>query len=168
MSRITPSLLVFLVAAGCTARDATGPMSHDPNSSTGSVLTTTPVSLSKSSARSGALHVTKECSEYTGLADSFCTITSSNLKEIPVGSRIVYATAAGATSLDTDIVLDPPSRGNNAAFGHCTLVFSTGTGQCTFSGGTGMFRKFHARVDVSYLGGPNWAWNGTYSFSPKH
>jgi hypothetical protein len=34
-----------------------------------------------SSSRSG-LHVTKECSEYTGLADSFCTITSSNLDAI--------------------------------------------------------------------------------------
>jgi hypothetical protein len=36
-----------------------------------------------SSPRSGALHVTKECSAYTGLAGSFCTITSSNLKGDP-------------------------------------------------------------------------------------
>jgi hypothetical protein len=32
--------------------------------------------------RSGDLHVTKECSEYKGLAGDFCTITSSNLEEI--------------------------------------------------------------------------------------
>ncbi|HEU4749330.1 MAG TPA: hypothetical protein VFS56_12575 [Gemmatimonadaceae bacterium] len=108
--------------------------------------------------------MTKECSEYTGLAGSFCTITSSNLKQIEVGSRVVYAEAAGATSLDSDVVLDPPGPGNNAAFGHCSLEFATGVGLCTFSGGTGTFTHFRARVVVSYLGGPNWAWDGTYSF----
>jgi DNA-binding beta-propeller fold protein YncE len=34
--------------------------------------------------------VTKECSAYTGLAGSFCTITSSNLKAIQDGSKVVY------------------------------------------------------------------------------
>src|SRR2546425_9165702 len=54
-------------------------------------------SLSESSPRSGALHVTKECSQYTRLAGGFCTITSSNLKDIEVGTRVVYAVASGAT-----------------------------------------------------------------------
>src|SRR6266550_1368028 len=58
-------------------------------------------SLSASFPRSGNLHVTKECSQYTGLAGGFCTITSSNLKQIAVGSRVVYAKAAGATSANT-------------------------------------------------------------------
>ena len=53
-----------------------------------------------SSPRSGALHVTKECSAYTGLAGFFCTITSSNLKSIEDGSRVVYDQAAGACSLE--------------------------------------------------------------------
>src|SRR5205809_814675 len=39
--------------------------------------------------RSGALHVTKECSRYDGTAGSFCTITSSNIPQIMVGSRVV-------------------------------------------------------------------------------
>jgi hypothetical protein len=108
--------------------------------------------------------VTKECSEYLGRAGDFCTITSSNLKQIPVGSKIFYASAAGATSLSSDIILDPPGPGNNRAFGHCALEFATGVGLCTLSGGTGKFSWFHARADVSYLGGPNWAWDGTYSF----
>ena len=34
------------------------------------------------SPRSGELHVTKNCSHYTGAAGSFCTITSSNLNAI--------------------------------------------------------------------------------------
>ena len=112
------------------------------------------------------LHVTKECSEYTGAAGAFCTITSSNLEQIEVGSRVVYAKAAGATSLDTDIILDPPGPGNNKAFGHCRLDFVSLVGRCTFSGGTGKFKWFVAGVDVSHLAGPNWAWHGTYSFSP--
>jgi len=44
--------------------------------------------------------VTKECSAYTGLAGSFCTITSSSLKSIEDGSRVVYDQAAGASSLE--------------------------------------------------------------------
>ena len=117
-------------------------------------------------ARSGDLHVTKECSEYTGQAGSFWTITSSNVKAIEVGSRVVYAQAAGAASLDSDVTLDLPGRGNNKAFGHCALDFATGIGLCTFSGGTGKFTHFQARADVSSLGGPNWAWDGTYRMGP--
>jgi len=111
--------------------------------------------------------VTKECSEYTGKAGSFCTITSSNVKAIEVGSRVVYAQAAGAASLDSDVVLDPSGPGNNTAFGHCHLDFATGLGLCTFSGGTGKFTWFDARAHVSHLTGNNWAWDGTYSFSPQ-
>jgi hypothetical protein len=117
---------------------------------------------SASNSRSGALHVTKECSAYTGLVGSYCTITSSNLPLIKVGSRVVYAQAAGTTSLNSDVTLVVGNR--KLAFGHCQLDFATGAGLCTFSGGTGAFRGFEARADVSYLGGPNWAWNGTYSF----
>ena len=42
--------------------------------------------------------------------------------------------------------------------------FSTGLGQCTLSGGTGTLDGIHARVDVSYVGGYDWAWDGTYRF----
>src|SRR5439155_7679609 len=93
------------------------------------------------SPRSGDLHVTKECSGYTGGAGSFCTITSSNVKAIEVGSRIVYLQPANLfTSSGSDVVLDPPGPGNNKAFGHCSLFL----GVCTFSGGTGKFTWFDA------------------------
>ena len=100
---------------------------------------------SDAAARSGSLMVTKDCSAYTGLAGSFCTVTASNLKAIDVGARIVYAQASGATALDSDIVLDLPGLGNNKAFGNELLYFATGTGMCTFSGGTGQFTWFEAR-----------------------
>jgi hypothetical protein len=115
--------------------------------------------------RSGDLHVTKECSAYKGLAGDFCTITSSNLEEIEVGSRVVYAKAAGAGSLDTDVVLDA-GPGNTAA-GHVVLDLAAGSGVATFSGGTGKFTGFQARVDVSADSTGLWHWEGTYSFSPS-
>jgi hypothetical protein len=121
---------------------------------------------SKSGPISGTLHVVKDCTAYHGFAGETCTITSSNLKEIE-GSLITYASDAVGTSLDTDVLLDPPGPGNNIAFGHCTLSLATGVGVCRLSGGTGKFTWFQADVAVSYLGGPNFAWDGEYSFSPR-
>lgn len=122
---------------------------------------------SATSPRSGDLLVTKECSEYTGAAGAFCTITSSNINAIKVGSRVVYAEAAdfGSMTLDTDIAI--VRQGNSIAYGHVFLDLVTGTGTVTLSGGTGEFRWFTASTDVTATGEPNWAWDGTYSFSPR-
>jgi hypothetical protein len=117
--------------------------------------------------RSGALHVTKECSQHDGDAGDFCTITSSNINTIKPGSRVIYASAAGDPTpgvLDSDLVVDGP--GNNNAYGHVVLDLLTGTGVVTLSGGTGVFRGFQASVDVTPLGWPDFAWDGTYSFDP--
>ena len=124
--------------------------------------------LAASSPRSGDLNVTKECSQYAGLAGQFCTITSSNVEAIEVGSRVIYLAARGPAGTDSDVVLEPPGPGNNRAFGHCTLVAPVR--RCTFSGGTGKFTHFQATAAVSLPlggpGGPNFSWTGTYSFSP--
>jgi hypothetical protein len=127
-------------------------------------LTALAPSVSSASPRSGDLHVTKECSAYTGLADSFCTIKSSNLGTIKVGSRVVYLEAAGATALDSDVVLVVGP--GNFAIGHCNLPFPAGPGLCTFSGGIGKFTHFHARVVVTPDSNipSGWYWDGTYSF----
>lgn len=117
------------------------------------------------SPRSGDLHVTKECSDYTGQAGSFCTFVTSNIKAIPPGARIVYAEAAGATSLDTDVVI--VAGPGNVANGHCALDFLALPGLCTFSGGTGNFTHFHASAAVSVDATGLWHWEGTYSFSPR-
>ena len=98
----------------------------------------------------------KECSEYTFEAGSFCTFTSSNIKAIEPGDRIVYAQAAGPGSLDTDVVI-AAGPGNFAA-GHCTLVFASLPGRCTFSGGTGKFTHFRASVAVSVDATGLWHW----------
>ena len=155
-----------LVAVGC-ANGSVNPVS--PSASPGVSSLAAPGATSASFPRSGALHVTKECSTYAGGAGDVCTITSSNVKEIEVGSKVVYAQAANFStlSLDSDVVLDLPGPGNNTASGHCDLNLVTGIGLCTFSGGTGKFTHFHASANVSYLGGPDYAWDGTYSFDPQ-
>ena len=128
-----------------------------------------PSSLSASSTRSGAFHVTKECSTYTGQAGDHCTVIASDLKAIEVGTMFVYSQAVVNGVLDSGIILDPPGAGNNKAFGHCRLDLATGLGLCTFSGGTGKFTWFHGSADVSCPAeaAPNCTVGGTYSFSPR-
>jgi hypothetical protein len=113
-------------------------------------------------ARSGNLDVAKECSQYQGRAGDFCTITSSNLEEIEVGAKVVYAEAPGGTTLDTDVVLDAGS--GNTANGHVVLDLVANTGTVTFSGGTGTFAGFKADADVTENPDGSWHWSGTYSF----
>ena len=103
------------------------------------------VAASASSHRHGILHLTKECSQYTGEVGSFCTITSSNLNAFPVGTRDVGLGAVGADgSVDFDLVFE--ARGDNAAFGHATICGTCEVGTVTFSGGTGQFKKFAANL----------------------
>ena len=114
--------------------------------------------------RTGELHITKECSAYTGKAGDFCTIVSSNIDEIGAGSKVVYAGSVDAGTLDCDISLG--SGSGNAAAGHVTLDLGTGTGRISFSGGTGAFEGFVANADVHADSAGIWHWDGTYTFSP--
>jgi hypothetical protein len=133
-----------LAAVGC-ADGSVSPVSPSASPAVSSLAATGGGTVASASfPRSGALNVTKECSDYHGQAGEICTITSSNLDAIEVGSRVVYARAADFVTftLDSDVVLDPPGPGNNVAFGHCHLSLVTGIGLCTFSGGTGKFTHF--------------------------
>jgi hypothetical protein len=129
-------------------------------------LVTGAASVSAFSERNGDLHVTKECSQNNGKPGDFCTITSSNLAAIPLGTKVYYDQAYGipAGFLDSNVLLYVGT--GNWAVGRCTLDPGTGHGLCTFSDGTGPLAGFKARVDVSPTGGVNYAWDGTYSFSP--
>jgi hypothetical protein len=160
-----------LGAAGC-ADGSVNPVSPTASPAVSRLPATAgPVAplVSTSFPRSGDLHVTKECSTYSGHAGDVCTITSSSVEAIEVGSKVIYAQAAdfSTLTLDSEVVLDLPGPGNNTASGHCHLNLVTNIGVCTFSGGTGKFMHFQASANVSYLGGPNYAWDGTYSFDPR-
>ena len=171
-------VIILTMLAGVACADGPGiPTSPSPTAPVASLGATAPgneetaqqadaPSLSASSGRRGAFHVTKECSTYTGQAGDHCTVIASDLKAIEVGTRFVYAQAVVNGVLDSSVVLDPPGPGNNKAFGHCRLDLATGLGLCTFSGGTGKFTWFHGSADVSCPDGLNCAVEGTYSFSP--
>jgi hypothetical protein len=119
--------------------------------------------------RSGALHVTKECSAYDPTAaGSFCTITSSNINTISAGMKVVYASPAdlSASKLDSDLVIRGP--GHNAAFGHVVLDLASFTGTVTLAGGTGTFSHFHAGpLAVACPAFPDCSWDGPYTFGPR-
>ena len=131
-------------------------------------LSTGAASVSAHSERSRPLHVTKECIGGAVGAWEYCTITSSNLGRIKVGSRVYYVDPPNLVLglQDSAVVLD--AGDGNRAVGRCTVDFATGLGLCTFSDGTGRFAGFNARVEVAPLDatGVSWGWDGTYSFSP--
>lgn len=111
-----------------------------------------------------AFHATKDCSGFTGLVGAYCTIRSSNVKAVKVGSKIFYVQKASKTALDSDAIIYV-KRGS-VATGHCFLRSATGTGLCTMSGGTGTLAGFRFRVrvtaDTSVPG--LFHWDGTYTF----
>jgi hypothetical protein len=111
-----------------------------------------------------AFHATKDCSGFTGLVGAYCTIRSSNVKALKVGSRIFYVQEAGPTALDSDAIIYV-KRGS-VATGHCLLRHATGLGLCTFSDGTGSLAGFRLRVRVRASSSiPKlFHWDGTYSF----
>ncbi len=94
---------------------------------------------------------------------------AKNLSVIAAGrdandDAVVYASAATATAVSSDIMLVSPDPGNNVALGHVELDRVTRTGTATFSGGTGKFQHFSASVTISFLYPKSWAWDGTYRF----
>jgi hypothetical protein len=120
------------------------------------------------------LDLTKECSAYGGKAGDYCTFISSNVKQIPLGARVYYLSAADLqhATLDSDVELR--AQPGNVAYGHCSVsnifatVAHTFLGHCSFSGGTGRFKRFHAEIVVTVGDDPSWAdWDGTYSFGER-
>ena len=122
-------------------------------------------SQNRSPQATKAFHATKDCSGFTGLAGAYCTIRSSNVKALKVGSKIFYVQVAGQTALDSDTVIYV-KRGN-VATGHCFLRHATGVGLCTMSDGTGTLAGFRPRVRVTADSSiPKlFHLDGTYSFS---
>jgi hypothetical protein len=121
-------------------------------------------SQSQAPRPTNAFHATKDCSGFTGLAGAFCTVRSSNVKALKVGSKIFYLQKEGKTALNSDTAIY--AGPGNIAVGHCLLRFATGVGLCTISVGTGTLAGFHARVRVT--ADPSipklWHWDGTYGF----
>jgi len=111
----------------------------------------------------GELHMAKECSEYTGQAGSFCTIISSNIDAIPVGSTVVYASAAGEKSIESDLTI--MFGDEQLVSGHVVFDLVSNTGNLTLTAETGVLSGFHADALVTSDGGDEAHWDGTYSMA---
>jgi hypothetical protein len=163
--------IALIVIGACDGRSS--PIPTAPPTSSAVSAGEAPL-FSKSSPRSGVLHATKACPDYHGNAGDFCSITSSNLADVEVGSKIYYASPLVDGKLNSDLILVPPGNGNSVAFGHVALDVTTSPphGLVTFSGGTGKFRHYSASIVVSPLDrlNPdfvNWNWDGPYSFAGR-
>jgi hypothetical protein len=131
-----------------------------------------PTPAAEREERKGHIHVQKVCpmATFTGAPGSYCTITVSDLAEIPANVTRVYYDEPSALPIGTVAFLDSKvvvyaGTGSWAA-GRCTVDYSTGLGLCTVSDGTGTLTGFSARIDVriDYATGITY-WDGTYSFS---
>lgn len=110
------------------------------------------------------LHITKECSQFTGDIPSFCTITGSNLAAIPVGTKVMYwgPVLSDPNFLSSRAILR--AGHGNRAFGYCQTISTPYHGTCVFWKGIGTLSGFHASVDVTLDADGVLHWDGTYLF----
>jgi hypothetical protein len=110
------------------------------------------------------LKIAKECSEYTGETPSFCTITESNLGQIPVGTRIFYygpLTANPNFGSSTAVIA---AGKDDTALGYCVTydTASPMSGTCAFHAGSGTLAGFQAVVKVTVDDKQVYHWDGGY------
>jgi hypothetical protein len=153
--RIALPVLALILAGACSGKDATAPTAK---------LAPSAASADRESARSGYLHAIKNCEGYAGLPGQSCTLTSTNLKQIPAGTKVVYTSGLGAGVLESAITLYPPDNNGGVAIGHVSLNLATKTGTAWITGGSGVFKHFRATVAIAYVSGRNWTWDGPYTF----
>jgi hypothetical protein len=138
------------------------------------LLMTGTMPASAQEGRNGQLHIVKDCSTFSGVpGSSYCQIVTSNLPEIPAGTKIYYdqitagPTAGTAGYLDSNIFVYISE--SQWAVGRCTVPNDNTPGLCTLSDGFGPLAGFSARIVVTYAPTTTspalYAWNGTYSFN---
>jgi hypothetical protein len=110
-----------------------------------------------------AFHLDKTC--VTGVG---CTIVSSDLAAIPVGTLITYTKIGDGSTLQKNATF---TTKDGSASGFCDFNHDGKplAAQCTFLSGTGALTGFHLVADVTLTGeqgSPDavWHWNGTYWF----
>lgn len=113
------------------------------------------------------LHLVKDCAANTGVAPTYCTIKSSNLRLLPPRAKVWYLgpVLADAYFISSNIKID--AWHGNTAIGYCQVDARKSTGICTFWKGTGTLIGFHAVLQVSIDAKGLWHWDGTYYFPGK-
>ena len=110
-----------------------------------------------------AFHLDKTCVPGVG-----CTIVSSDIDAIPVGTLVEYGEIGDGSTLQKNATF---TTANGSASGFCDFNHDGKplAAQCTFLSGTGALKGFHLIADVTLTGDPKlpdsvWHWNGTYWF----
>lgn len=126
-------------------------------------------------ARSGQLHIVKDCATWSDTPGStYCEIKWSNLPELPPGTLIYYnqiadGPTAGPGFMDSNIFVYVTNR--RWAVGRCTTRNDDkDPGLCTLSDGVGLLAGLSARIEVTKRTGGSgllYAWDGTYRFEPS-
>jgi len=106
----------------------------------------------------------------TCVPDVGCTIVSSDLDAIPVGTLITYTPIGDGSTRQSNatFVIENGSATGFCDFNHDGQPLAA---QCTFLSGTGELTGFHLVADVTITGDPRsqdppavWHWDGTYWF----
>lgn len=111
------------------------------------------------------MHLVKDCSHFTGEVPSMCTISSSDLAAIPVGTIVWYTgpVVNNVYFLSSSVTLDDGN--GSTATGYCIFDARASrdqTGLCTFWLGTGKLAGFTAIADVTIDGTGLFHWDGDY------
>jgi hypothetical protein len=110
-----------------------------------------------------AFHLDKTCDPDVG-----CTIVSSDINAIPVGTIVKYSQIGDGSTLQKNATFTVE---NGSASGFCDFNHDGKplAAQCTFLSGTGALKGFHLVADVTLTGDGKdpasvWHWDGTYWF----
>jgi hypothetical protein len=106
--------------------------------SVGAILALT--SVTSAAPAMQPLKISKECSQYSGEAPSFCTITESNIAAIPAGTKVFYCRPVLGSPLfsSSSSVVIAVGKGDSA-IGYCVIdeTASPPHGTCAFHAGSG-------------------------------
>jgi hypothetical protein len=108
------------------------------------------------------ISLAQECSTFGGQVGDHCSITASDLEQIPVGSlAIYYGPVLGPAIISSSVVLD--AGNGNTASGYCNVDLSGApAGMCAFVAGSGSLAGFQSILQVTVDADGTWHWVGTY------
>lgn len=127
------------------------------------ILAISACAAAPSAAAHKAFHLDKTCDPDVG-----CTIVSSDVDAIPVGTVVKYSKIGDGSTLQSNATF---TTANGSASGFCDFNHDGKplAAQCTFLSGTGALKGFHLVADVTLTGDKKdpasvWHWDGTYWF----
>lgn len=144
--------------------------------SLGALAVVTPaVPLAAEEGRGGRVRIVKDCGDEQPIpGGDFCVIVSSNVPQLPAGTRIYYELSDSPTPgpgyFDNNIFVFV--NANQWAVGRCTgpndfVTTPRREGLCTLTDGVGELAGIFARMKVTHLPGGSgllFAWDGRYTF----